>query len=157
MGALPLRTDKINNLNVVHIKRQNDGQIGIENVKTILTIVIAFFTDLITAIKSKNYFLLLNIVGQLLKYGNIVFIAQEAWKEIKDTSQAESAVIVNHIKSELDLENDNLEAQIESAIEVIPEIYQLVLDVLGLAGRGQELYNRLRVLFRRTGDLQAAA
>jgi hypothetical protein len=154
MGALKLEHEKLPGFKIVQL---NDGELGVENVKIIFTIAIAFFTDLITAIRNKNYFLLLNIVANLLKYGNIVVIAQTAWKEFKDTSQPESEQIVAHIKAEFDLEDDDLEKKIETALTIVPEIYDLVLDALGLFGRGKDLYDRIVALFGEKGTLKELA
>jgi hypothetical protein len=148
---------KHENLPAFTVAKTDSQKLGVDNIKIILTVAIAFFTDLITAIRKRNYLLLINIVANLLKYGNIVVIAQDAWEEFKDTSQPESAEIIMHIQTELDLENEDLEDKIEKALAVIPEVYDLVLSTLNLAARGKDIYDRVVALFGKKGALEEAA
>lgn len=111
---------------------QANGDLGIENLKKITTVVVTFTVDLIEALKSKNYLDLLRIVPSLLLQGNIIAFAPLAWAEIQDTSKEESNEWHQHFTKVLDLPNDDTERLIERAFAFIPRVYATVQNILGL-------------------------
>lgn len=136
------------NLQPIKVVFQTDGSLGTNNLKGIISILVSFFVDIVEVFKTKNWFRLVEIIFNLMRFGNIVQVAQEAWKELKDLSQPETEEIVKHISAVLDLENDKTERLIERAFEVIPEVYQIALDGLGLYNRSVEVVQELRSIFR---------
>lgn len=145
-----LRHKQLSPLKVVY---KSNGTLGIENLKIILTVVITFLVDVLTIIRTGNWVRLVEVVFGLIRYGNIVAIAREAWNELQDVSQEESQQLVDHFAEAFDLENDTVEMLIEEALNTIPRIYQLALDALGLAGTGREIYMELRAIFGGEGKL----
>lgn len=131
--------------------------LGIDNIKIILTILLTFLSDILNAFKTGNWLKLGQTLIGLLQYGNIVMIAQQALEEFKDLDQQESAEISRHFAQEFDLQDDEVEAKIEQAVAVIPEAYELVLDGLDIFARGNELVTRVRSLFGKAGKLETIA
>lgn len=136
---------------------EKNNKLGIEKTKTILTISVGFFLDVIEVIKSKNYFRLAEVLFRLMQFGNIVSIAQQAWAEAKEYSLEETKAIIAHVKQELELENKKTEETIERAIEVIPRVYELVLKGTSLFADVQDVYNEIRAIFSSKGELAVAA
>jgi hypothetical protein len=131
--------------------------LGIDNIKIILTILLTFLSDILNAFKTGNWLKLGQTLIGLLQYGNIVMIAQQALEEFKDLDQQESAELSRHFAKEFDLQDDEVEEKIELAVAVIPEAYELVLDGLDIFARGNELVTRVRSLFGKAGKLEAIA
>jgi len=131
--------------------------LGIDNVKIVLTILLTFLTDILDVFRNGNWLRLGQTLIGLLQYGNIVMIAQQALEEFKDLSQAEAKELSDHFASEFDLPDDEVEAKIEEAVAVIPEIYELVLDGLDIFSRGNAIVVRMRELFGKAGRLEALA
>lgn len=130
-----------------------DGNFGIENAKSVMTVIIVFFTDLITIIKTKNWIRLAELLIVLMRYGSIIEMAGMAWKELKDISQPETQELVNHFKSIFDISDDAAEAVIESAIEVIPRIYSLALSALDVVATGKDLLDEIKRIFGKEGEI----
>ena len=151
MKAVTMKHKQLAPLRVIY---KSDGSLGIDNVKEIMTIVVTFFVDLIAVLKDRNWFRLFDVILNLLKFGNIVTLAKEAWDEFKDMSPDESRAVVDHFKEIFDIENDHLEALIEHAFEVIPRIYDLVLDAWGIGVRGIEIFNELKDIFVKDEKVQ---
>lgn len=131
--------------------------LGIDNMKIVLTILLTFFTDILEVFRSGNWLRLGQTLIGLLQYGNIVMIAQQAMEEFKDLDQAETQELSDHFAAEFDLPNDEVEAKIEQAVAVIPEVYELVLDGLDIFSRGNQIVVRVRELFGKAGRLEALA
>jgi hypothetical protein len=131
--------------------------LGIDNIKIVLTILLTFLSDILDVFKTGNWLQLGQTLIGLLQYGNIVIIAQQALEEFKDLDQQESAELSRHFAQEFDLQDDEVEAKIEQAVAVIPEAYELVLDGLDIFARGNELVTRVRSLFGKAGKLEAIA
>lgn len=132
---------------------QADGSLGVINVKVVLTILITFLVDLFQVFRKGNWMQLVNTIFNLIRFGNIVVIAKDAFAEFKDIDATESREVVNHIKAELDLDNDEVEAAIESAIELIPEVYDLALEVLAIGGTALDIWNRAKTVFGKEGKV----
>lgn len=131
--------------------------LGIDNIKIVLTILLTFLSDILNVFKTGNWLQLGQTLIGLLQYGNIVMIAQQALEEFKDLDQQESAELSRHFAQEFDLQDDEVEAKIEQAVAVIPEAYELVLDGLDIFARGNELVTRVRSLFGKAGKLETIA
>jgi hypothetical protein len=131
--------------------------LGIDNIKIVLTILLTFLSDILNVFKTGNWLQLGQTLIGLLQYGNIVMIAQQALEEFKDLDQQESEELSRHFAQEFDLQDDEVEAKIEQAVAVIPEAYELVIDGLDIFARGNELLTRVRSLFGKSGNLQAIA
>ena len=138
------------------IQLQQDGKLGIENVKMILTVVVTFFTEMILALRDRNYGQIAAIVFNLLRLGNIIQMAQMAWKEFRDMDEQEAFLVSDHFKQVFDIPNDELEAQIERAVAVVPAVYDLVGDALELLGKGKDLWAQIRSIFAQIAPTQPA-
>lgn len=136
---------------------QNDGSLGVDNIKNILTVVVTFFLDVIDVVKTRNYVRLLEIVWNLVRFGNILDVAKQAWEESKELSLEESKAIVGHLKEVFDLENDSVEERIEAAIDVIPRIYELALKVVGVGSEAVDIWKELKAIFSVEGEIAQAA
>ena len=135
----------------------SNQDLGIDNVKIVLTILLTFLTDILEVFRSGNWLRLGQTLIGLLQYGNIVMIAQQALEEFKDLDQAETQELSDHFAAEFDLPNDEVEAKIEQAVAVIPEVYELVLDGLDIFSRGNAIVVRMRDLFGKAGKLESLA
>lgn len=109
------------------IQVRADGTLGVDNIKAVLTVVVTFVVDVIKAVKANNYFALLTILPNLLRFGNIVDLAKLAWDEVLDTDLEESNDIVAHFAETLDLDDDQAEEIIEYAVSLIPRVYEFVI------------------------------
>lgn len=109
------------------VRLDKDGNLGVENVKAILTVVVTFVVDVINAVKANNYFALLTILPNLLRFGNIVDLAKTAWEEVLDTDLEESNDVVAHFAATLELTDDEAEEIIEYAVSLIPRVYEFVI------------------------------
>lgn len=136
---------------------QNDGSLGVDNIKNILTVVVTFFLDVIDVVKTRNYVRLLEIVWNLVRFGNILDVAKQAWEETKELSLEESKAIVGHLKEVFDLEDDSIEERIEAAIDVIPKIYELALKVIGIGSEAVDIWKELKAIFSVEGEIAQAA
>lgn len=136
---------------------QQDGSLGVDNVKNILSVVVTFFLDVIDVIQTRNYVRLLEIVFNLVRFGNIIDVAKSAWLELQEMSLEESKAVVEHVKVVVDLDNDELEKKIEDAIDIIPRIYELALKVLGIGAEAIDVWKELKAIFSDEGELAQAA
>ena len=130
-------------------------KLGTNNLKNILTVIVTFFVDVITVIKTKNWAQLLQILLGLMRFGNIIALAKDAWNELKDLDATETKDIIEHIKSVFDLENDDTEKLIERAFDVIPRIYDLVLSALDVYSQASAIVNEIKDIFGK--DEEAAS
>lgn len=146
-----LRHKELSPLTVVHL--QADGTLGIDNIKTVLTVLVTFLVDLLTIIKSGNWLRLVEVLFGIIRYGNIVAIAQAAWEEFKDVSQPESEQLVAHFAETFDLENDVTEQAIEQALSTIPRIYALVIRAWDIVAEARELFQEIKDIFNGEGQL----
>lgn len=124
-----------------------DGNLGIDSIKTVLTVVVTFAVDIIAALKDRNYFALISLLPRLLAQGNIIALAKMAWTEIKDTSLEESNDIHKHFTEVLDLKDDEAEELIEYAFGLVPRVYQFAVDALTFTGDIQAFYQEVRERF----------
>ena len=131
--------------------------LGIDNIKIVLTILLTFLSDILNVFKTGNWLQLGQTLIGLLQYGNIVMIAQQALEEFKDLTQSEAEELSAHFAAEFDLPNDEVEAKIEEAVAVIPEVYDLVLEGLDIFSRGNAIVVRMRTLFGKAGKLEELA
>lgn len=138
---------KSNLSRIVAVIPQNDGKYGVENLKVIFSILVMLTTNIVRVFKTGNWTALLGAFVDLLKYGNIVAIATVAWNEFRELSVEEAQAVTEHIKKELVLDDKEVEMRIEEAIQILPDTYELVGDVLGLTGRAQDIWARLRAIF----------
>jgi hypothetical protein len=126
---------------------QTDGTLGIENIKTVITVVVTFAVDIIAALKDRNYFALLSLLPRLLAQGNIIAIAGIAWKELKDTTFIESNDVHLHFVETLDLENDETEELIEYSFGLVPRIYGFAIDALTFTANVRGFYEEVKDKF----------
>jgi len=144
MKLINLRHRKLQPTRVVAMS--NTGELGIENIKIIMEVLVVFLVDIINILKTKNWLLLGQTILKLLSYGNVIALAEMAWQELKNVSQDESEALHQHFKDVLDLENDETELAIETAVGFIPRIYALVEDALAVVGNGQALWKEIKAL-----------
>ena len=130
------------------VRIQADGKLGIENLKMILEFLVTFLVGLTQAIKDRAYTQIAALIFTLLRYGNIVALAKMAWDEFKDLSAEESALVSAHFAKVFDLRDDELEAKIEQAVAIIPVAYDIVNDTLDLVSRGQGIWAQLVDIFK---------
>lgn len=145
------------NLSPLKVVYQKGGLLGIDNIKNIMTVFIVFFIDLLEIIKSKNYVRILETVWGLVRFGNIIDIAKDAWLELKDVDQAESEELYLHFATEFDIENDQVEALIEQAISTIPRIYQITLNALSVIASAREIWMEVKNIFGSDGEIEVLA
>jgi len=132
------------------VRAQEDGKLGIENSKIVLTVVVTFFVDLIAAVREKRYIAIIEILFGLIKYGNIIAIANLAWAEFNDYDSDEIDELNAHFARVFDLENDQVEELVERAVAVVPDIYDIAQDSIGI-------YGRVRAIFDATKELENVA
>lgn len=147
---------KVKALKPAIVVAQQDGTLGIDNVKNILTIVVTFFVDVVDVIKTKNYIQLLQIVWNLVRFGNIIDVAKLAWEELQEMSLEETKAVTDHIKAVLELPDEETEDKIEQAVDIIPRVYELALKVLGIGGEALQVWNEVKAIFSSNGELAAA-
>ncbi|MEM9836165.1 MAG: hypothetical protein AAF828_06670 [Bacteroidota bacterium] len=129
------------------VTRDQDGNLGVESIKTIITVLVTFGVDIIAFLKAKNYLGLISLIPRLLAQGNIIAIAEQAWQEIKDTSLEESNDIHLHFTEVLDLDNDETEATIEYAFSIVPRVYGFAIDALTFVGNVRAFIDEVRDRF----------
>lgn len=126
---------------------QQGGELGIDNVKLIVTVLVTFFVDLVNIIKNKEYINLITLLFNIIKQGNIIASAKQAWEEIKDASLQETNDIHLHFTEVLDLDDDRAEQLIERAFGIIPKVYELALRVVGFISDGRALLDEVKSIF----------
>ena len=124
-----------------------DGTLGVDNINTILTAVLTLIADLVEVIKNRQYLAAFGVVGQLMAFGNVIQLAEMAWKEIKDLTLEESNLVVAHFAATFDLEDDRAEEMIEYALGLLPRIYAVILNGMGLFGEIQLLVAEIKTVF----------
>ncbi|MEO0626373.1 MAG: hypothetical protein AAFY91_05260 [Bacteroidota bacterium] len=129
------------------INLREDGTLGIENSKLVITILVTFFTDLLRAIKTGNIGAILSTLLSLISYGNLISLAETAWNEIKDTSLDEAEELRLHFNQTLELENEETERMIEFAVSIVPQVYSIAIDALSTFNRVQALIADIRQTF----------
>lgn len=129
---------------------QTDGTLGVDTAKLIITVAVTFGVDLVRAIKTGNIGSILSTLLSLISYGNLIALAEQAWDEIKDTSLEESNELNQHFADVLDLENDETERLIEFAVSVVPRVYGIALDGIGIYSGIRTLIAEVREEF--SGD-----
>lgn len=129
------------------VKLDQNGKMGVENVKMVLAVVVTFFTEIIIALRDRNYLQIASIIFNLFRVGNIIAMAQVAWLELKDMSEDEAREVNAHFAAVFDIENDVLEATIERAVAVVPAVYELVGDVLDVWARGRNILAEIQAIF----------
>mgnify|MGYP000592638206 CR=1 FL=1 len=145
--SVDLRSRKL--LPVAIVERKQGEKLGVENLKLVFTILITFGEDIVIALQRRSFAAMFEVILNLLKFGNIIEIAQVAWLELKDPSLPETEEVIEHFKEELDLENDEVEAKIEAAADLVPEVYRTVMNALLLLTNVQMLWNRIKEIFEK--------
>ncbi|MEM9835158.1 MAG: hypothetical protein AAF828_01570 [Bacteroidota bacterium] len=125
----------------------SDGKLGVENVKIVLTIVVTFLVDLILSLRDRNYTRIITTLFNLLRYGNIIDLAKLAWQEFKDIDELESQELSDHFAETLDLPNDETEALIEYAVQLVPTYYGIIADGIDVANRAIDTFQEARRRF----------
>lgn len=135
-----------------------NGDLGVANIKLIITVLVTFLTDLVTVIRDRDYLLLFRIIPALIAQGNIIAQAGLAWLEIKDTSLEESNDIHLHFTQVLDLKDDETEKLIEDAFGLVPEVYLLATNALTVVSDAKALFDKARSIFgMKAADLKVAS
>jgi hypothetical protein len=129
------------------IERQSGGSLGVDNIKTVITVIVTFFVDLILSINDRKFSRIIATLFGMLQYGNLIVLGKEAWNEVKDTDLVESNDLVAHFAAEFDIKDDETERIIEYAVGLIPRIYELVLDSTSVVNRAIALYEEARAEF----------
>lgn len=137
------------------VARQADGSLGVENIKTIISTVVPLAVDFTAAIASKNWFSLAALIPRLLAQAGIIAVAEEAWKEIKDTTYEESNDIHLTFTEVLDLENDETEATIEYAFGLIPRVYGHVINAMAMFADLKLFFEEIKDFFGKDAETKA--
>lgn len=133
-----------------------DGTLGVDNIKAVLTVVVTFVVDVYNAIKTNNYFALLTILPNLLRFGNIIDLAKTAWAEVLDTDLEESNDVVAHFAETLNLTDDEAEEIIEYAVSLIPRVYEFILRGFTFVADVRAFADEVQVRFGATETTDAA-
>jgi len=120
---------------------------NIENIKKAFTSVIGISKDIVPLfddgkISRTELFSLLFIAP---KIPAVVENAKASLSEFKRLKPADAELVVVHIKEVLDLENDDLEAKIEKAIDLIAEGYSLVIALIAFGKDVSDFSKSLKV------------
>ena len=139
------------------VRLNSEGQLGVENIKSVITVVVTFLVDLILSINDRKYSRIIATLFGMLQYGDLIALAKLAWAEVKDTDLVESNDVVAHFAKELDLPDDKAEAVIEYAVGLVPQIYEIFLDGSDLITRVTALYQAARIRFAGDGTAEVDA
>lgn len=127
--------------------RKADGTLGIDNIKRITTTVVVAFVDLQKAIKTKDYLGMIRAILGVFQAGNIIAVANEAWEEIKDVTLQESNDIHKHFAEVLDLEDDQAEKLVEYAFGLVPRVYAIAVQGIGVVVNARSLVEETKDVF----------
>ena len=115
---------------------------GIEKLKVALKFAIGLTEGVIEALDDKKL-TWLEIVGLspksysfsfslLIDLPGLIRDHEELWLELEDLDEAEREELLQYAKDEFDLNDDQLEGVIESALEVVTAIANLAFDIKAL-------------------------
>lgn len=105
-------------------------ELGVDNIITLLSLILAVRVKLIKLFQKFNLLRLVDVGAEILTYGNVLNLANQAWAEFKDLKPAETKQVVAALRKNFDLPDDQeeLERRIEEGLELLPQGHQLVLD-----------------------------
>ena len=107
---------------------------SIEKLKVALKFAIGLTEGVIEALDDKKL-TWLEIVGlspKLIDLPGLIRDHEELWLELEDLAEAEREELLQYAKDEFDLNDDQLEGVIESALEVVTAIANLAFDIKAL-------------------------
>ena len=107
------------------------GKIGIKETKDMLKFVLGLGMALDKSLADKKFSVddIGNFVSAFLSAGEAFEGVKEIGAELKDLDAAELEEINEFVKKELELENEKVEAIVESGLGLGVQIYQLVLEI----------------------------
>ena len=120
------------------------NNLGHANIVKTFVIALTLADKARTLFKDFSYQKLLSLGFELLQYGNILAYARQALEEFQSMTPDKATAAKNDIKEQFDIEDDNFEAQLEGALELIVKTYVLFTDVLSLTNEWGAYFATLR-------------
>lgn len=106
---------------------------GIDKVKEAVSLAISLPTQLVKTVKKKFKFLdILAFVDELRMLAELIPNKNEIFLQLKDMSPEERKEIVEHIKEEFDLDNEQAEAFAENALTWVESTVKLIDEAKNL-------------------------
>ena len=109
--------------------------LGYSNVVKIFVVILTLFAKARALFKNFSYQALLGIGFEILQYGDILKLGRQAIDEFKTFNPEKAKQARTEIKEQFDIEDDKLEAQLEDALDLIVETYDLFMRTISLAGK----------------------
>lgn len=104
--------------------------LGVANIILLLSLILDIRVKLVDLFKKFSLARLLDVGMEILRYGNVLTLANQAWAEFKDLKPEETAQVVAGLKEKFDLPDDQeeIERRIEEGLELLPEGHALVVQ-----------------------------
>ena len=96
---------------------------GIQDLKTVISALFEIREQIHDLITNWSIPKAIQVAFELVEYKTVLPKFQQAWLQLKDLSTSESQEVAAHIKLNFDIANDDLEAKIETGIDLIPKTY----------------------------------
>lgn len=128
----------------------SDEKLGIENLKSVLGLILLVSYKLGELIKAFDFSKALSLAFLIGENLGTIQRGKLALAEFKDLSVAESQQIVDFLGVNFDISDDNLEQRIEQGLQFIPEGYQLIKNNI-------DFYLRIKGWINSWGKVDEAA
>ena len=120
------------------------NNLGHANIVKTFVIALTLADKARTLFKDFSYQKLLSLGFELLQYGNILAYARQALEEFQSMTPDKATAAKNDIKEQFDIEDDNFEAQLEGALELIVKTYVLFMDIVSVTNEWGAYFQSLR-------------
>lgn len=110
-------------------------KLGTENLKRVIAFLLITSAMIVELFKQFSLTKGAALAFHIADHQDLLQVGPAALAEVRDLDVKESEEIADFIGDKFDLDNDALEARIEEAIDLIPEVYAQVKSCISLANR----------------------
>lgn len=142
----------MNNLAVLTV----NGKLGTANIVKVFVVFLTLLARVRELIKNFSLPRLVSLGLEIVQYGNIIVVGRAALAEFKDLTPEEAEEAKQKIIVDFDIEDDAFEAELEEALNLVEETYDVVTSGLMAFSKWKTFISGIRILAAKKTDKQAA-
>ena len=119
------------------------GAMGTDNIAKTFVVVLTLFAKIKQLITSFSFAKLVDIGLEVMKYGNIIAVARQAFEEFKEFNPQKAKQVKDQVKADFDIQDDQLEGDLEQAIDLLEESYSLGFDIITIGQRWIQFFSEV--------------